>query len=106
MNEAIVWALDKTFPAPVSMEEKLEELANVVSMLKDSKNTYQGVDDLIGTIQDTLFDVVFSKIPTAPDFRKMVEDRHNYWQEQLADEYNEKHHNPFEEPPSDEDLPF
>ncbi|MGE7367877.1 Arc family DNA-binding protein [Neorhizobium sp. NPDC001467] len=108
MNEAIVWCLEKTFPPKVTLEEKLEELANAVSMLKDSKDTYQGLDSLIERIDDTISDVIWNKVPTEPRFREMVQERHNYWQERLADEFAETHQSPFETDASnnDDDIPF
>ncbi|WP_373413691.1 Arc family DNA-binding protein [Ensifer aridi] len=100
MNEAIVWCLEKEFPPPVTLEERLADLANFVSMLKDSKNPYEGVEDLIAEIQETLDKITSHKIPADPWFRRMVNDRLTYWQEMELDDYRDKHESPFrEEPP-------
>lgn len=107
MNEAIVWVLEKEFPAPVTLEERLYDLANMVSMLKDSKDTYAGVEHLIDEIQETLDKITSDKIPADPWFRRMVNDRLTYWQEMELDDYRDKHESPFndgnwssvEEPP-------
>ncbi|WP_370126011.1 Arc family DNA-binding protein [Sinorhizobium fredii] len=101
MNEAIVWCLEKEFPAPVTLEERLHDLADMVSMLTDSKDTYAGVVNLIAEIEETLDKITSGKIPTEPSFRHMVRDRVDYWREMELDNWREQNESPFqhEEPP-------
>ncbi len=104
MNEAIVWVLEKEFPAPVTLEERLQDLANLVSMLADSKDTYAGVENLISEIEATV-DSVASRggLPADTNFRKMVRERLDYWRELEMDNWRERTESPFrdvESPPS------
>jgi hypothetical protein len=113
MNEAIVWCLEKTFPSEVTLEEKLYELANLVSMLKDSKDTPAGVDHLIQEMQDTIQHLGNG---VDPKFKSMVRERFEYWQELELDNWRDRNENPLlEEPPRtgtgdpfsmDDDIPF
>lgn len=95
MNEAIVWVLEREFPAPVSLEERLEELAQLVSMLKDSQNTYAGVEDLIAEMEKTLEDVAHRGLSTNPRFSEMVGARLDYWRELQLDDWRERNESPF-----------
>ncbi|MGA6113335.1 Arc family DNA-binding protein [Agrobacterium radiobacter] len=97
MNEAIVWCLDKHFPAEVTLEEKLHELANLVSMLKDSKDTPAGVDYLIQEVEETLRDLGHG---VEPKFAAMVDERLQYWQEMEMDNWRERNESPFLEEPA------
>lgn len=104
MNEAIVWCLEKTFPAKVTLEEKLYELANLVSMLKDSKDTPAGVDYLIQEVEETLQNLGHG---VEPKFASMVDERLQYWQEMEMDNWRDRNENPFlEEPPASGGNPF
>ncbi|NTG12669.1 Arc family DNA-binding protein [Agrobacterium rhizogenes] len=116
MNEAIVWVLEKEFPAPVTLDERLRDLANFVSMLKDSKDTYAGVDDLIAEIEATL-NALPGDVPSG--FADMVHQRLEYWRELDLDNWRERNDSPFddrnyprEEPPYTgdgdpfDDVPF
>jgi hypothetical protein len=106
MNEAIVWCLEKTFPAKVTLEEKLYDLANLVSMLKDSKDTPAGVDHLIQEVEETLGSLGHG---VDRKFSAMVQDRLDYWHELELDNWRDRNENPFleEAPRNDpEDVPF
>ncbi|MBB4272326.1 Arc family DNA-binding protein [Rhizobium mongolense] len=97
MNEAIVWCLEREFPAPVTLEERLHDLANMVSMLKDSKDPYEGVEALIAEIEETVDKIASDKIPTDHRFSKMVYDRLTYWRELELDNWRDKHESPFDD---------
>ncbi|MDP9572683.1 UNVERIFIED_ORG: FAD/FMN-containing dehydrogenase [Agrobacterium larrymoorei] len=104
MNDAIVWVLDREFPADVTLEEKLYELANMVSMLKDSKDTPAGVDYLIQEVEETVRNLGSG---VDPKFAAMVDERLQYWQEREMDNWRERNESPFhEEPPYLGDDPF
>ncbi|WP_299939458.1 Arc family DNA-binding protein [uncultured Nitratireductor sp.] len=106
MNEAIVWCLDQYFPAPTTIDEKLNELADMVSILKGD-NTYEGVDRLVAAVQDTIGDVYSGALKTPPEFNKLVSERFERWQEEEQANLRERHENPFDDAnwPSEED-PF
>ncbi len=114
MNDAVVWCLEREFPAPVTLEERLEELANMVSMLTDSKDTYSGVVHLIAEIEETL-DAIGTRggIPADAKFSRMVNDRLQYWRELELDNWRDRTESPFddanwpsvEEPPEGDPFP-
>ncbi|MEH3109480.1 MAG: Arc family DNA-binding protein [Agrobacterium cavarae] len=100
MNEAIVWVLEKEFPAQVTFDERIEELANLVSMLKDSKNPDEGVEYLISEVEETLTQISRRMLQMDSPFRQMVAERVNYWQELEMDNWRERNESPFnDEPP-------
>lgn len=92
MNEAIVWCLEKTFPPKVTLEEKLYELANLVSMLKDAKDTPTGVDYLIQEVDETIQNLGYG---VDPKFASMVDERYHRWQEMEIDNWRDRNENPF-----------
>ncbi len=102
MNEAVVWCLEREFPAPVTLEDRLGELATMVSMLTDSKDTYSGVVHLIAEIEETLQGLATrGGIPADTKFREMVRERLEYWREMEMDNWRDRNESPFhEEPPA------
>ncbi|TXH81197.1 MAG: Arc family DNA-binding protein [Rhizobium sp.] len=107
MNEAIVWCLNHYFPAPVTIEERLEDLAEMVAILKGD-DTYEGVDALVVEIQETLEQIASKKLETTPDFRGAVQSRFERWNEEEYERARDRDESPFdvESPTSDGDLPF
>lgn len=101
MNDAIIWCLEREFPTPVTLDDRLEELATMVSMLTDSKDTYSGVVHLIAEIEETL-DAIGSKggIPADKKFSDMVNERLEYWRELEMDNWRERNESPFPEEPA------
>jgi hypothetical protein len=96
MNEAIVYTLERWFPAPVSIQDKLGELAEMVALLKGD-DTYKAVDDLIGEIQHTLEGLDQGKVGALPDFRDTVTDRFQRWQEEEMERQRDLYENPFDD---------
>lgn len=98
MNEAIVWCLEREFPAPMTLDDRLEELATLVSMLTDSKDTYSGVVHLIAEIEETL-DKLGAKggIPADSRFSSMVNERLQYWREMEMDNWRDRNESPFDD---------
>lgn len=92
MNEAIVWCLEKEFPANITLEERLHELANLVSMLKDSKDTPAGVEHLIEEVEKTVENLGYD---ADPKFAAMVGERLQYWRELELDNWRERNESPF-----------
>ncbi len=108
MNEAIVWCLEKHFPATTTIEAKLDELAELVSILKGD-NTYDGVDRLISEVRKTITEVGADRVKASPDFEELVTKRYEQWQEWEAERINEDAYDPFNDDnypgfPSDEEI--
>ncbi len=97
MNEAIVWCLESFFPAPVSLEEKLEELATMVAIMKEAGPNYENVKALTDEIIDTLRELDDGTIPTPKTFGEMVNERLTRWDEEKLDEWRDKHESPFDD---------
>lgn len=107
MNEAIVWCLEKHFPEPKTLEEKIDELVEAVAVLKGD-DTYKGVDRLVAEVNTVLSDVYEKRLKSAnPEFAEMVADRFLRWQEQEAENWRDQHEDPFDDAnwPEDQD-PF
>lgn len=96
MNEAIVHCLEHFFPAPKTMEERLNDLAEMVAILKGD-NTYQGVEKLVDEVQKTINEVYTQSLRTPPDFEKAVSDRFEKWSEWEIEQLNDDAYNPFDD---------
>lgn len=108
MNEAIVHSLEHFFPATTTIDDKLNELAELVAILKGD-NTNDGVERLIEAIRETLSKVGTDQIKAAPSFEKAVSKRYEQWQEWEAERIDNDAYNPFEDDrgsyfPSDEEI--
>ncbi|SHF60065.1 Arc-like DNA binding domain-containing protein [Kaistia soli DSM 19436] len=98
MNEAVVWCLEHFFPAPKTLDEKLEELATMAALLKAGGEPSRGVDRLIDEISGVVDKIYEGKIATPPDFRANVSEQLERWQEERMEIAQEDAYNPFEEP--------
>ena len=96
MNEAIVWCLEHFFPAPKPLEAKIEELAEMVAILKGD-DTYKAVGDLTAQIHDALIDIGGKDVIGPVDFKKMVTKRFEQWQEWEAENWRDLNENPFDD---------
>jgi hypothetical protein len=85
MNEAIVWLLDRHFPAPQTLDDKLDELATMAAMLKSGGDPEQGVDRLIAEIHDAVTQISAGKIPAPADFQDRVHKRLEKWETEQYD---------------------
>lgn len=97
MNEAVVWCLEHFFPAPVTLEQRLQDLANLVSILKGSKEPQKDIETLIAEMEDTIVKIASEKLPTNESFSQMVSDRLERWREDAIEDEYYKNENPFEE---------
>jgi hypothetical protein len=79
MNEAIVWCLDRFFPAPATLEEKIDQLARLVAMLRHGGDVEGRVDKLIEDLDDALRDIGANRIKAPKDFRQRVYERVADW---------------------------
>ncbi|MDX0261548.1 Arc family DNA-binding protein [Sinorhizobium meliloti] len=89
MNEAIVWCLEEYFPAPATLEERIEGLAAAVADLKQGNPLEEQIDGIVDLIDKTLRDIAAEKIPTTIGFQervaKMIEERDIQEYEALKD---------------------
>lgn len=96
MNEAIVWCLDQYFPEPKSLEAKIDELVEMVALLKGD-DTNKAVGDLTAEIHNTLNDLSGKGVSAPVDFKKAVNERFMQWQEWEAENQRDLHENPFDD---------
>lgn len=95
MNEAIVWVLERAFPPPATMEEKLSELIDLVATLKGD-DSYHLVDKLVDDIDAAIADVANYKIKARPQFRDMVAVRYERLKEEEQERLRDYYENPME----------
>jgi hypothetical protein len=105
MNEAIVWVLAQAFPAPSTIEGKLEELATMAAMLKSGGDIYPAVDRLVDEIHEALADISKGNIETPPDFKSKVSARLERWEEQEIEYAQDSQWAPFSESTASRPLP-
>lgn len=96
MNEAIVWCLEKHFPAPTTVEEKLSELAEMVAILKGD-NTYEEVDRIAAEVHDAIVDIYRDEAKAPPNFKKLVSERFDRWMEMESESAAENAFDPFDD---------
>ncbi|MCK4207173.1 Arc family DNA-binding protein [Brucella pituitosa] len=96
MNEAIVWCLEQHFPAPKTLDAKLDELAEMVAILKGN-DTYKAVDRLTDEIHDALVDIYDDKLEGDPDFKKAVERKFDQWTQWQAEQEDSDAFDPFDD---------
>lgn len=95
MNEAVVWCLDQYFPAPASLDERLDDLANLVAILKGD-DSQEGVERLIDEVHRTLYQLTENRIRAPRDFRLAVKDRYERFLEEEQERMRDAHNNPFD----------
>jgi hypothetical protein len=96
MNEAVVWCLEQHFPAPMTFEQKIDELVEMVALLKGD-NSEVGIDRLIDEIDTTLSQISGKTLPTRPEFRAAVTDRYEQYQELEQERLQDLYENPFDD---------
>lgn len=96
MNEAIVYCLEQYFPAPKSIEAKIEELAEMVAILKGD-DTYKAIGDLTAHIHDALIDIGGKDVIGPVDFKDLVNQRFEQWKEWEFEREQDENHNPFDD---------
>ena len=97
MNEAIVWCLNSFFPAPQTFEGRVEELAELVAMLKEDGRENAVLDQLINRVHKTLEEIADGRLETPPDFKGSISDRLNRWDEEQMENYRDEHESPFDD---------
>ena len=105
MNEAIVWCLDQYFPEPKSLEAKINELVEMVALLKGD-DTNKAVGELTAEIHNTLNDLGGKGVTAPVDFKKAVNERFMQWKEWEAENWSSEHQNPFDDSLYPDDDPF
>src|SRR5690606_18711212 len=96
MNEAIVWCLEQHFPAPTTVEDKINELAELVAILKGD-NTYDAVDHLVSELHKVLAEIYKGKAKSSPNFEKAVSERFEQWQVWEAENAASEAYDPFDD---------
>ncbi|MGW6778299.1 Arc family DNA-binding protein [Brucella pseudogrignonensis] len=96
MNEAIVWCLERHFPAPKTLDAKIAELAEMVALLKGD-DTNKAVDDLTAEIHDVLVDIYDNKLDAPKGFKKAVEERFAQWKELEEENARYENEDPFDD---------
>lgn len=108
MNEAIVWCLERYFPAPATLAQRVDELAKKIALLRRSNVAGPDMDDIIELLDITLSDVAEGKATDAPEsFREKVSKRLLEWEmdeiEDAADPFDDANwpadEDPFPDPP-------
>ncbi|RAZ90147.1 hypothetical protein DPM33_15070 [Mesorhizobium hawassense] len=113
MNEAVVWCLEQYFPAPATLEDRVDALAKAVAALKRGSDLEAQIDEIVDEIDTTLREVAEGKIPASKSFRQKVIDKVEEWDMDELEAANER---PFDDdtyrvhsytPPSDDPaIPF
>lgn len=93
MNEAIVWCLEQHFPAPATLADRINELADKVAVLKSGNDLEPAVDEIIDQIASTLSEVSLGKVKASKAFRDRVERRVYEWEM----DYAESNSDPFDD---------
>lgn len=96
MNEAIVWCLEQHFPAPMTFDQKVHELVEMVALLKGD-GSEAAVDTLIGEIDATLSQISDKKLATPSEFRAAVSERYQRYLDDEQDRLRDLHEDPFDE---------
>lgn len=86
MNDAILWCLERHFPAPATLEAKISHLSTLVALLKRGNDFEQQIDTLIDDLDSTLRDVANGKIKTSTDFRANVFSQIDEWDGDAAED--------------------
>lgn len=97
MNEAVVWCLEQYFPAPITLEQKIDDLVQMVAILKGDDDKAAGIDRLVDEIHDAIAEIEEKKIPAPTDFRRAVSERWERWQEEEAENQSDLHENRFDD---------
>lgn len=97
MNEAIIYVLDMHFPAPQSLEHKIDELISMVAALKQGNDMEEEVNGLIGELDNTLREISSGKIPVLESFKKEVTKRLWEWDQARAEEEDSAAYDPFDD---------
>ncbi|PBB20568.1 Arc family DNA-binding protein [Mesorhizobium sp. WSM4313] len=80
MNEEIVRILEREFPAPASIEEKLSELLGVISILRKGR-TAEFFGRFSEELFSTLVDVANGRVKVDEDVRGQVQTALEQWQQ-------------------------
>jgi len=96
MNEAVVWVLEHHFPAPQTLDEKLDQLATMAAILKKGGDPEASVDRLIGQLHETVDEIAKGKLPAPVDFKQRVKDQLERWQDEMAEAAQYDALSPFE----------
>lgn len=94
MNEAVVWCLEQHFPAPATLEDRVNGLATYVAALKRGNPLEPQIDGIVDMIDKTLRDIASDKLPTTTGFAEKVAKRVEEWD---MEEYEAAQDRPFDD---------
>lgn len=97
MNEAVVWVLERHFPAPATLEDRIDSLARSVAALKRGNDLEADVDNLVDEIDTTLREIYVGRVKTSDAFKKRVTTLIEEWDEAEAEQQNEENYDPFDD---------
>lgn len=103
MNEAIVTCLDLYFPAPRTFDQKVDELVELVALMKGSAGPHEGIELLIKEIEKTLRDVDAGIVSAPRNVRAEIRDQLIDLSERRAEEIKLGLGMPFLDPGGDLD---
>ena len=90
MNEAIVWCLEQWFPAPATLEDRINSLVLSVSALKRGSDLEAQIDGIVDEIDATLREVAEGKIPASKSFREKVGKKIEEWDMDALEAANDR----------------
>lgn len=98
MNEAIVHCLDQYFHRPATFEDRIDHLAELVSILKQGGELEPQIDEITTEIDKTLHDIYAEKVIVTAGFAEKVA---KYVEQRFREEEEARARNPF-----GDDTPF
>lgn len=90
MNEAIVWCLEQYFPAPATLQDRIDELAKMVAALKDGNELEGQIDEIVDHIDSTLRKVDSGKITASEIFATKVSRLIEEWDKDTIEAANDR----------------
>lgn len=111
MNEAIVYCLMDYFPAPATLEDRINYLAVSVAALKHGNDLEQQIDAITEEIDKTLHEVAGGKIAASKSFRDKVKTVIQQWEEEAHEiakdrPFDDENYSTPTTPDDPDDLPF
>lgn len=67
MNAEIVRVLEREYPAPWSMDERVADLLRMMTVLKGGASTDERIVELVSEIEETIVGIVSRRVPGVDD---------------------------------------
>jgi hypothetical protein len=100
MNEAIVWVLEREFPAPMTLQERTHDLLRLVEALKAGASA-DSIADVTDEVHTVLTEISEGRIKVDNDVRSGIREALQRWWEDQAEYQRDQEERPwdFEETP-------